>query len=70
MKEGYSAWIINDSIYDYNDDSYGWITSGRATNSPPNPETGPSLSYGTTRWWYWTMTEYTKGNISVTCIKE
>jgi hypothetical protein len=65
VKEGYSNWRIARTT----SDTGSWITSGRATNSPDQPEAGPSEREGTTGWRYvfYGKWEDSKGAIEVTC---
>jgi hypothetical protein len=65
VKEGYSYWEIAPTIAD----TSSWIKSGRATDSPDQPEAGPSERWGTTGWRYASqgIWEDSKGTIELTC---
>jgi len=62
--EGSSSWYIQTSTTA----TGGWISSGRATNSPSSPEAGPSVRREVTRWRYFGGGKWNEGDISVTCV--
>lgn len=62
--EGLSGWTIRSSLTA----TGAKIQSGRGTNSPTSPEAGPSDRLGWTNWVYWDGSNWTEGDISITCL--
>ena len=63
VAEGMSYWTITDST----EAKDSWILSGRATNSPFQPEAGPSARQGVGGWRFYDGKEFKESEISVAC---
>ena len=64
VEKGRPVWMIKSSL---NDTGREHLLSGRATNSPASPEAGTSVRKGFTKWRYFDGSNWTEGDISVTC---
>ena len=63
IREEKSEWLISDSPTG----TAGYITSGKATNSPFSPEAGKSTRFGLTNWRHSEGDGFEEGPISVAC---
>ena len=63
VAEGTSYWTITDST----EAKDSWILSGKATNSPFQPEAGPSARLGVGGWRFYDGKELKESEISVAC---
>ena len=63
VAEGNSYWTITDST----EAKDSWILSGKATNSPFQPEAGPSARLGVGGWRFYDGKELKESEISVAC---
>ena len=66
IREEKSEWLISDSPTG----TAGYITSGKATNSPFLTEAGPSAKLGWDGWRYFDENAAQEGEISVSCTEE
>ena len=63
VAQGMSYWTITDST----EAKDSWILSGKATNSPFQPEAGPSARQGVGGWRFYDGKEFKESEISVAC---